>query len=235
MAEINKSPAFWRSFPIFEEFSKELIAEVAALAQWRRWPAGTVIFQRGDEGNYMILVTEGRIKLSLITSQGKELSLRHLEPGTLLGEMAVIDGAPRSADATATIATEGYVIGKSEFLALITRNPEAAEAVMRYLCIRLRETTEQLETIALYDLDSRVARFFLATLRGIHGDELPDEANLHVALSQTEIAGILGASRPKINRAILSLEEAGAIRRQGSLIACNVNRLINLAEPNDDK
>ena len=234
MAEINKSPAFWRSFPIFEEFSKELVAEVANLAQWRRWPSGTVIFQRGDDGNYMILVTEGRIKLSLLTAQGKELSLRHLEPGTLLGEMAVLDGEPRSADATASIATEGYVIGKNEFMALITRNPEAAEAVMRYLCKRLRETTDQLETIALYDLDSRVARFFLATLRQIHGEDLPDQANLHIALSQTEIAGILGASRPKINRSILSLEEQGAIKRQGSVIDCNVARLLRLAEPDED-
>lgn len=235
MAEINKSVAFWRSFPIFEEFSKELIAEVAGLAQWRRWPAGTVIFQRGDEGNYMILVTDGRIKLSLITSQGKELSLRHLEPGTLMGEMAVLDGAPRSADATATVATEGYVIGKSEFMALITRNPDAAEAVMGYLCRRLRETTDQLETIALYDLDSRVARFFLATLKQIHGEEdLPDHANLQIALSQTEIAGILGASRPKINRSILSLEEHGAIKRQGGVIDCDVGRLMKLAEPDDE-
>lgn len=233
MAEINKSVAFWRSFPIFEEFSRELIAEVVTLAQWRRWPAGTVIFQRGDEGNYMILVTEGRIKLSLITSQGKELSLRHLEPGMLAGEMAVLDGAPRSADATASVATEGYVIGKSEFMSLITRNPDAAEAVMRYLCRRLRETTDQLETIALYDLDSRVARFFLATLRQIHGEELPEHANLQIALSQTEIAGILGASRPKINRSILSLEEGGAIRRKGGVIECDIARLAKLAEPDD--
>jgi CRP-like cAMP-binding protein len=182
----------------------------------------------------MILVTEGRIKLSLLTSQGKELSLRHLEPGTLLGEIAVIDDEPRSADATASIATEGYVIGKSEFMSFITRNPEAAEAVMRYLCKRLRDTTEQLETIALYDLDSRVARFFLATLRSIHGEDLPDEASLHVALSQTEIAGILGASRPKINRSILSLEEAGAIKRQGNVIFCTIARLEALAEPDEE-
>jgi CRP-like cAMP-binding protein len=234
MADINRSVAFWRSFPIFEDFSKDLVGEVANLAQWRRWPSGTVIFQRGDDGNYMILVTEGRIKLSLITAQGKELTLRHLEPGTLLGEMAVLDGEPRSADATASIATEGYVIGKAEFMDFITRNPDAAEAVIRYLCKRLRETTDQLETIALYDLDSRVARFFLATLRSIHGEDLPDEASLHVALSQTEIAGILGASRPKINRSILSLDEQGAIKRQGNIIHCNVTRLSRLAEPDEE-
>ncbi len=66
-----------------------------------------------------------------------------------------------------------------------------------YLTRRLRETTDQLETIALYDLESRVARFLLATLRQIHGEDLPDSASLQLALSQTDIAGILGASRPR--------------------------------------
>jgi CRP/FNR family cyclic AMP-dependent transcriptional regulator len=234
MAEVSKSPAFWRSFPIFEDFSKDLIAEISTLAQYRKWPGGTVIFQRGDDGNYMILVAEGRIKLSLITAQGKELSLRHIEPGALLGEMAVLDGAPRSADATASIATEGYVIGKTEFNSFISRNLEASAAVMRYLCRRLRETTEQLETIALYDLDARVARFLLATLRQIHGEDLPGEASLQMGLSQTEIAGVLGASRPKINRAILSLEEAGAIRRHGGVIICRTTKLTAIAEPDED-
>lgn len=234
MSDINKSAAFWRSFPIFEEFDKELIAEVASLAQHRKWPSGTVIFQRGDEGNFMIVVISGRIKLSLITPQGKELSLRHLEAGSILGEMAILDDQPRSADATATVATEGYVISKRDFLGLVTERPEAAEAVIRYLCARLRETTDQLETIALYDLDARVARFFLATLRQINGEELPDEANLQLALSQTEIASILGASRPKINRSIMNLEESGAIRRHDGIINCHVGRLVAIAEPDEE-
>jgi len=234
MSDINKSAAFWRSFPIFEQFDKELIGEIAALALYRKWTAGTVIFQRGDEGNFMIVVVSGRIKLSLITPQGKELSLRHLEPGTILGEMAVLDGQPRSADATAIVVTEGYVISKRDFLDLVTRRPEAAEAVIGYLCGRIRETTDQLETIALYDLDSRVARFFLATLRQIHGEDLPDHANLQLAMSQTEIAGILGASRPKINRSIMNLEEAGAIKRRDGVIDCHVARLQSLAEPDED-
>jgi CRP/FNR family cyclic AMP-dependent transcriptional regulator len=233
MGEINKSSAFWRSFPIFEEFSKELIDEVICLAQWRRWPAGTVIFQRGDEGNYMILLTAGRIKVSLCTPHGKELSLRHFEPGSLLGEMSVLDGEPRSADATATIASEGYVIGKREFRAFMSRNSAVADAVVNFLCKRLRETNLQMETIALYNLDARVARFLLAALRHIHGDDLPDEARLQIALSQMEFGAILGASRPKINRAILSLEEAGAIKRQGSIIDCNIPRLLRFADPDD--
>jgi len=231
MTEINRSPAFWRSFPIFEEFSNELIAEVAALASFRRWQPGTVLFQRGDEGNYMILLTAGRIKASLITPQGRELSLRHFEAGNLVGEMSLLDDEPRSADATVMVAAEGYTIAKSDFTSLMARHRTAVEAVMRFLCRRVRETTRQLETIALYDLDARVARFFIATLHQIHGDDLPDRANLNLGLSQSDIASVLGASRPKVNRSVVLLEEAGAIRRKGDVIECNIVRLLQLAEP----
>lgn len=234
MAEIKKSPAFWRSFPIFEEFDNELIEAVSAIALYRSWPAGTTIFQRGDEGNYMLLTVSGRIKLSLITTQGKELSLRHLEAGMILGEMAILDDAPRSADATAVAATEAYIIAKRDFQRVLEKYPAASTAVIHYLCARLRDTTDQLETIALYDLDARVARFFLSTLRQIHGEELPESANLQLALSQSEIAGILGASRPKVNRSIVSLEEKGAIRRNDGIIDCNTERLMELADPDDE-
>ncbi|APG83268.1 Crp/Fnr family transcriptional regulator [Sinorhizobium americanum] len=234
MTEINRSPAFWRSFPIFEEFDKETLCELADIASYRKWPAGTVIFQRGDEGNYMIVVVSGRIKLSLFTPQGRELMLRQHEAGALFGEMAVLDDQPRSADATAVTAAEGYVIGKKAFLNLITQKPRIAEAVIRFLCAQLRDTTDRLETIALYDLHARVARFFLATLRQIHGNELPESANLRLTLSQTDIAAILGASRPKVNRAILSLEENGALKRTDGIVSCNVGRLLMIADPPED-
>lgn len=234
MAESPKSVAFWRSFPIFEEFTAALIEEVRSLAQQRRWTAGAVIFQRGDPGDYMILVASGRIKLSLITPQGRELTLRHMEEGGLLGEMAVIDGEPRSADATASVATEGYVISKGDFSAFLAKNPAAMQAVMRFLCRRLRETNEQLETLALYDLDSRVARFFLLTMRQVLGEEPPEEATLKIGLSQSEIASVVGASRPKINRAILSLEEKGAIERKGPAILLRTRKLRAVAEPDED-
>lgn len=233
MAEINKSIAFWRSFPIFEEFSKELIEQVMGLAQVKRWSAGTVIFQRGEEGNYMILLTEGRIKVSLFTTHGKELSLRHFDAGSLLGEMSVLDGEPRSADAMAATASEGYLIGKKEFRAFMARNSEAADAVVNFLCKRLRETNQQLETIALYNLDARVARYLLAAVRQVHGDDMPDEARLNLGLNQLEFGAILGASRPRINRAILSLEEAGAIHREGGIFDCNIPRLMKFADPDD--
>ncbi|HWU62077.1 MAG TPA: Crp/Fnr family transcriptional regulator [Ensifer sp.] len=234
MVGAPKRAAFWRSFPIFEDFSDDLIGLIGEMAVARTWPPGGSIFQRGDEGGFMIALSSGRIRISLVTQQGKELVLRHVEPGTILGEMALLDGEPRSADATAAVASEGYIIAKRDFTSLIDTHPQAARAVIRYLTRRLRETTDQLETIALYDLEARVARFLLTTLRQIHGADLPDRASLQLALSQTDIAGILGASRPKINRAIVSLEERGAIRRNGSIMECHTERLLVVAEPDED-
>ncbi|WP_027146304.1 Crp/Fnr family transcriptional regulator [Mesorhizobium sp. WSM3626] len=233
MAEFDRSPAFWRSFPIFQDFDDETITALAGISSFRRWLPDTVIFQRGDEGNYMVGVISGRIKVSLITPQGRELVLRQLEAGELFGEMAMLDDQPRSADATAQVASEGFVIAKRPFMDLIKLSPEAAGATIRYLCSRLRGITEQLETIALYHLNSRAARFLLFTLRQIHGTELPVRADLKLSLTQSDIAGILGASRPKVNRAISALEEAGAIRRSNGIIECNTERLQWIAEPGE--
>lgn len=231
MSERQTGPAFWRSFPIFEDFSDEAIAALGAAAIHRAWPAGTVLFQRGDAGDHLIALAEGRIKLSLITGAGKELALRHAEAGSILGDMAVLDGEPRSADAVTMVASEGFVVMRRDLERLLSEHPECAKATIRYLSRRLRETTDQMETIALYELDARLARFFLATLRQIHGDELPDEARLAVALSQGELASVLGASRSKINRAIVSLEELGAIRREDGAISFDIDLLREIAEP----
>lgn len=234
MTQVDRCAAFWRSFSLFRDFDDKTIAALAAISSSRRWPPETVIFQRGDQGNYMLGVISGRIKISLITPQGRELVLRQLEAGELFGEMAMLDDQPRSADATAQVASEGFVIAKGPFMELLKLSPGAARATIRHLCSRLRGMTEQLETIALYHLNSRAARFLLTTLRHIHGNELPISATLKLSLTQSDIAGILGASRPKVNRAILALEEAGAIRRINGTIECNTDRLQWIAERGND-
>ncbi|MHB1103000.1 MAG: Crp/Fnr family transcriptional regulator [Devosia sp.] len=231
MSATQPNRVFWRSFQIFEDFGNEAVAALAEAAMLRSWPAGTMLFQRGDAGDHMIALSEGRVKLSLITLGGKELALRHVEAGAILGEMALLDGQPRSADAVTVVPSHGHVIMRGDFDRLLEKHPSCARSTIHYLCRRLRETTEQMESIALYELDARLARFFLATLRQIHGEELPDEARLSVPLSQGELAGVLGASRPKVNRAFASLEEAGAIRREGTAIGCDIALLMDLAEP----
>lgn len=224
-------PSFWRSFDLFAGLDAKALEALSSMAQARHWAAGEVMFQRGDPGDWMLALTEGRVKLTLLTPQGRELILRHAEGGDTLGEFALVDGEPRSADATAVASVSGWVLDRARFSALAAAHPSLGMAAARYFCRRLRETTEQLEGIALYQLEARLARFFLFTLRQINGDDLPDTALLRLEISQGELAAVLGASRPKVNRALQSLQESGALERQGEVWQANVAALEAAADP----
>lgn len=216
--------------PLFAGCGADGIKALSAVAAAASWSDGEMIFQQGDPSDFMIVVASGRIRLALATASGKELTIRHAGPGAAVGEMGVLDHEPRSADATADQQTAGLIIRRAAFERLLGERPELARAIIRYLSGRLRETTFQLETIALYSLAARLARFLLASLRQKHGDNLPDMAKLSLDLAQGEIAAILGASRPKLNRALAELTEQGAIRREDKAIVCNAEILRDIAE-----
>ncbi|MFC3182858.1 Crp/Fnr family transcriptional regulator [Cypionkella sinensis] len=230
----REKPSFWRSFPLFEDLPETVLADVAAVAVPQRWTAGTVIFQRGDAGEWLVALKSGRVRLSLITQGGRELTLRHAEPGDTLGELALFDQQPRSADATAVAETLGYVLARRDYDVLARTHPALTMGVARYLSRRLRETTEQLESIALYPLEARAARFLLFTLRQLNGHDLPARATLRLEISQTELATVLGASRPKVNRALQALADAGALIKGGDGWDCDIAALQTLAEPDAD-
>ncbi len=224
-------PAFWRSFDLFAGLDPAALQALAGLAQRRQWRAGEVLFQRGDPGDWMLALAEGRVKLTLTTASGRELALRHAEAGDTLGEFALVDGESRSADATALEPCNGWVLDRLRFATLAEAHPALGLSVARYFCRRLRDTTEQLEGIALYQLEARLARFLLFTLRQLNGPDLPPEAALRLEISQSELAAVLGASRPKVNRALQSLQEAGAIRRTGEVWQLDLTSLRAAADP----
>ena len=231
---LREKPSFWRSFPLFQGLPDAVLADIDAAATAQRWAAGKVIFQRGDAGEWLVALKSGRVRLSLITQAGRELTLRHAEPGDTLGELALFDQDPRSADATAVLDTTGYVLARRSYEALASKYPKLTMGVARYLSRRLRETTEQLESIALYPLEARAARFLLFTLRQLNGLDLPSRATLRLEISQTELATVLGASRPKVNRALLALAEAGALIKGPDGWICDIPALQALAEPDAD-
>lgn len=229
-----KSPinqALWRSFRLYADLEQAVLTQIADASQRRQWPAGVTLFQRGDPGDYLVALLSGRIRLAVSSSQGRELVLRHAESGDVFGELSLFDGAPRSADASALIDSEGFVLSKRDFEAIAAREPGLRIAVSHYLCRMLRDTTEQLEGLALYNLEARVARFLLFTLRQIHGDDMPENPVLRLEISQSDIAAVLGASRPKVNRALQSLRDGGVIEKSGDAMECNVGLLLQIAEP----
>ncbi len=231
MKAMTLRPSFWRSFDMFSGLDSEAIDALSEAAQNRQWAAGEVLFQRGDKGDWMLAIAEGRVKLTLLTPQGRELILRHAEPGDTLGELALIDDDARSADATAVSPVTGWVLEKARFTRLTSTHPALGLAAARYFSRRLRETTEQLESIALYQLEARLARFFLLNLRQINGEDLPETAILRIEISQGELAAVLGASRPKVNRALQVLQEREALQRSGADWQVNVAQMRLAADP----
>lgn len=182
----------------------------------------------------MFALLAGKVRLSLGTPHGKELVIRHLGPGDILGEMALLDGRPRSADATAVSPVTALVLHSDRFKRIATENPAILFSLARYLCGMLRDTNAQMESIALYGMPARLVRFLLFTLRQVHGENLPDSAVLRLGFSQSELALIVGATRPKVNRALQDIVATGAVQRDGDALICNVPALLAIASLEDE-
>jgi CRP/FNR family transcriptional regulator, cyclic AMP receptor protein len=227
-ASVADRAAALAGFTIFAGMEPDSLRALAADMRPRRWAAGRMIFARGDPGDHMLAVTSGRIRLSLSTAQGREMVLDTMGPGEILGEMALLDGAPRSADATAMEETACLLLPRARFEAEARRRPDIGLALARHLSARLRRTNFQMESIALYDLRARLVRFLLLALREAPGDGA--RRRLRPGLSQSDIAAILGASRPKVSAAFQSLFATGAVRREGDGYLCDIAALEELLE-----
>ena len=207
-------------------------ADRKAVAQEMRettFNAGQSIFARGDPGRDIYLVTAGRVRLSVLTAEGRELSFAHAEPGQVFGEIAVLDGGARTADATAVTKVTALTLSKGALTRLIEQRAVVREAVIRFLCNRVREADHQLEGIALYPIEVRLARFFLAASRQ-KGELKPGtKVVIDLPISQSELALLIGASRPKVNAALALLEDGGAIDRKESRFTCDIDELEAIA------
>lgn len=219
-------------FPIFASLGTVSLQYLAEACHRKSWSTGELIFQRGDDGEFMLAILTGRIRLSMGSAAGKELVLRHLEAGDILGELALIDGQTRSADAAALEPTSAIVIRRDRFQQIAAKDPSLGMSLAKYVCSLLRSTNFQMESIALYDLQMRVVRFFLFLLGQTHGEAVPRHAELRLSFNQTDLSALLGASRPKINQVLQSLIAEGVITREGDMVRCDVELLQSIADVN---
>jgi len=190
---------------------------------------GQAIFSRGDDGKEVYLVTSGRVRLSVLTPEGRELSFAHAETGQIFGEIAVLDGGTRSADATAVSKVTALTLSKAALSRLIEQRIIVREAIVKFLCNRVREADHQLEGIALYPIEGRLARFFLAAARQKEPGAEEGRVTIELPISQSELALLIGASRPKVNTALSLLESSGALERSGSRVICDIEELQMIA------
>jgi CRP/FNR family transcriptional regulator, cyclic AMP receptor protein len=203
----------------------------AVVARMRpaRFAPGQLIFSRGDAGREVYLVIEGRVRLSVLSGEGRELTLAHATPGTVFGQIAALDGGERTADATAIDAVKTQVLTQAQLIALIESNPRVARAAISFLCGLLRETDLRLESIALHSIEVRLARQLLTMPSVAAAGNKPAHVVIDLGMSQSELGLLIGASRPKVNIALATLEKAGAISRDGNKLVCSTVRLQDIA------
>jgi CRP-like cAMP-binding protein len=226
----ERSPAEWLArTPLLAGVPTTELAAVAAQLRPVHYAAGQLIFARGDGGRDLLLVTGGRVRISVLSAEGRELSLTHIAAGDLLGEMAALDGGPRSADATAIGPVTALSLPHAALRRAIETSPAVAHAVIAFLCRRVRDTNDKLEAIALHPIEVRLARFFLAALALRGPVPSAGKVPLDIAMSQGELALLVGATRPKVNIALTALEAEGAVVKEGTTFVCLLPRLREVA------
>ena len=206
---------------LFRGLGRQVLSALAGAMRAESFTPGQVIFSRNEPGASLYLVTSGRVRLSVISGDGRELTFRYAEAGDIMGEIAAIDDGPRTADAVAVNGATAQTMSGAQLNQIMEQHTEIVRTALMFVCARLRETSTQLEEIALYPIERRVARFLVSALQLGGHDLTGGDVHLDLKMNQTEMALLLGASRPKVNVALGALAQSKAITRKGDLIICH--------------
>ncbi len=188
------------------------------LATVRSHDTGESIFLKGDEGNAMMAVLSGRVRICCYSADGREIVLNVINPGEVFGEIALIDGGERTADAFAMEATDLLVLHRRDFLPFLERNPSVCVQLLEMMCRRLRETSAQLEDFNFLDLRARLAKRLLS-LADRYGQRTARGTAIGVRLPQHLLASMIGTSREAVNKQLRTWAGEGLIDvRRGAIV-----------------
>jgi CRP/FNR family transcriptional regulator/CRP/FNR family cyclic AMP-dependent transcriptional regulator len=183
----------------------------------RAYRRGETLYHQGDPGNVVHVIVEGRVKVVIPSETGEEAVLTVLGPGDVHGEMALLDGEPRSATVVALERVVTAIISRESFLDLLQRNPSAVEGILAGLARTIRRLSSEVGDLMFLDLQGRLAKKLLE-LADIHGHDGEDGIEIQATLTQEDLAGMIGATRPRVNQLLGSFEDRGAISRRNRRI-----------------
>jgi CRP-like cAMP-binding protein len=210
------------------------LQRLAELATTRSYKAGEPVFLKGDQGGAMMAVLRGRIRICAYSAEGREVVLNVIQAGEVFGEIAMIDGGDRTADAFAMEPTDLLVLQRRDFLPFLERNPQVCVRLLEVMCKRLRWTSEQLEDVNFLDLRSRLAKRILYLIDH-QGEAVLQSGTQGVRISQHMLASMIGTSREAVNKQLRSWEEQGLIDvRRGSITLLDRRRLHDVATAGED-
>lgn len=216
---------------IFEGTPKPALEALAAQAGMARFAPGQAIFEAGDDSDALYAVISGRIRVYRTSEDGEEVTLALIDPENLLGEIGAIDGAGRTASASAVGKTELARISTAVFQRFLEENPTVAMHVLKVVCARMRNTISQLDSLAFLGLEARLARLLVMLCRS-HGVPQPDGAVLiDLRLGQRELGAFIALSRESVSKQMALWRAEGLIdKRDGRMAVCDPETLEALAQ-----
>lgn len=205
---------------MFGALGADLLQRLGRRALLRKVKRGATIFRKGDPGECLFAVCSGSIKISTPSSEGKEVVLNVLRAGEVFGEIALLDGRPRTADAIAVSDCELLVLERRDFLPVMREQPDASLKLIELLCAKLRSTSEHVEDLVFLDLSSRLAKALLRLSK-----------SGRITMTQREIGQMIGMSRESTNKQLRAWESEKLLRiERGAIILKKPEALAAWAE-----
>ena len=197
------------SIPFFSGLGSSSLERVADGMRARRFRRGEVIFHLGDPGDALFIIVSGEVKISLPSESGDEAILVRLQQGDVFGELALLDGAPRSASATALGAVEAVVLPRDRFRDLIAEEPAVRDALLASLAGELRRLTTQVEELHFLDITGRLAACLVRL--AADGGTAVDGGGIRLSrsLTQGDLAAMVGSTRQSVNKLLGQFTDDG--------------------------
>ncbi|MDH3659446.1 MAG: Crp/Fnr family transcriptional regulator [Alphaproteobacteria bacterium] len=195
---------------LFRKLRADELDRLVAFTRWTQPKARTVLFRKSDPGTSMMVLSKGRVKVCTHSEDGKELVLNMFGPGDVFGEIALLDGSPRTADAVTIDDCELLVLDRRDFIPFLLEHSDASVRMLEVLTLRLRHTTQLLEDVAFREGPSRLARR-LVDLAEFSGRQVENGVFVDMALSQQQLGNMVGMTRESINKQLRLWRNEGLI------------------------
>jgi CRP-like cAMP-binding protein len=216
-----------KSTDLFAKLSARHIERLAACVVSKMVPRTTTICAKGDPGSSLFVICRGAVKISSPSVDGHDALFNLYGKGDIFGEIALLDGGTRTADAVAITDCELFVIERRDFLPLMREEPEIALRMIEILCGRLRQTTEQAENLMFLSLPGRLAKALLRLSESSDGRACERKA----VVTQKDLGNLIGMSRESTNRQLRMWEEQDWVRlERGGIIILSPKALERIAE-----
>ncbi len=223
--------ALLRNHFLFRDLPPAVLDHLGSYMKTRKVERGATIFSKGDPGTGLLGVLSGAVKVSVASADGKDIVLNVFHEGEIFGEIALLDGRPRTADAIAMSDGDLVVIERRDFISFLNGNPDVTLKLIEILCARLRRTSEQVQDVTFLDLPTRLAK----TLLRLTVAEDNSAPRRKVAITQREISQMIGRSRESTNKQLRQWAKRGWIKlERGGVSVLSPDKLAAVAAEDPD-